>query len=90
MISSLKDAFELLNTFPVAVIRILGIISIFGLSLIAYSGNTRLSALEVQAIRIEEQRASELQAIRELTEEVRSYRQAVLEEARRVAGERIR
>jgi len=90
VIEALKAIFEYSSKLPPAAIKTIIAIGLLSLSYTAFTGNERLSALETQAVRSEEQRRAETQAIRDLTDEVRSYRQAVLEEARRVASARNR
>lgn len=82
MIEALKAFVELVSKLPAASLKVLGVLGLTALGYFAYAHGARLDALDIQGVRVEEQRRSEVQAIRDLTDEVRSYRQAVLDAAR--------
>lgn len=70
----LEAIYKVAAGLPSTVLRMVFLPAVMGLGFLIYTQGTRIAELEKAQIRVQEQRANEIQAIKDLTDEVRQSR----------------
>ena len=79
MVNAVKLILDVIGRIPPGLTQVALFISLVFLGLMGVRAESRFAVLESSAIRIQEQRAAEVKAITELTEEVKQYRLAMVQ-----------
>lgn len=79
MVNAVKFIIEIIGKIPAGLTQVALFIALIFLGLMGVRAENRFATLESSAIRVEEQRAAEVKAITELTEEVKQYRLAMID-----------